>query len=77
MDKIQFFINGFKFASGVINTENTILCYGDTYETPLEVFETYLNLLCEPCDKQLNIARAQLRLKKYQRLFAHCLRSGN
>jgi len=77
MDKIEFFVNGFNFASGVVNCENTILCYGDTYETPLDVFDTYFNFMCEPCDKQLNIIRAKMRLKKYQRLFAHCIRSGN
>ena len=64
MDRIHFYLNGQKFASGISFRQTHILCQGDDFESTLDLFQTYLNNMAEVSDTQLQTARAKIKQKQ-------------
>lgn len=60
MDRVECFVAGQKIAKGVIKND-IIVAYGDDFECPSHLFQTYLNRLSPPGSCQLHFVREFLR----------------
>ena len=57
MDRVECFVAGRKIAMGVIKKNGIIEAYGDDFECPSHLFQTYMNRLSPPGEHQLYFVR--------------------
>ena len=60
MDRIEPYLNGYKFAEAVANRNHTIFFANQTFKTAADLFEICLDALEPDLDNQLESARAKM-----------------
>ena len=65
MDRIELYIDGFRFADARANRDHTVFFNWKTYESAAEMFESLVDILEPDLDKQMESLRQKLRNKQY------------
>ena len=65
MDRIELYIDGFRFADAKANRDHSIFFNYKTYESAAEMFEKFVDILEPNVDNQLESLRKKLREKQY------------
>lgn len=63
MDRIEFYIDGYNFATATAKRDHTISFGGKTFKTAAEMFEICLDVIEPDLDNQLESVRKKLREK--------------
>lgn len=65
MDRIELFIDGFKFADAKAFRDHTIFFNDKTYKSAAEMFEHFVDILEPDQDNQIESLRKKLRENQY------------
>ena len=63
MDKIEFYLDGYRFASCEANRDNVIYFAGQKFISALKFFKTCLDIIEPDLDCQLQVARQKVKGK--------------
>lgn len=65
MDRIELYIDGFRFADTKANRDHTIFFNNKKYESAAEMFESLVDILEPNLDNQMESLRKMLRENQY------------
>ena len=65
MDRIELYIDGFKFADAMANRDHTIRFNGRKFKSAAEMYEVLVDILEPDLDDQLLSLREKLRNEQY------------
>ena len=65
MDRIELYIDGFKFVDAMANRDHTIRFNGRKFKSAAEMYEVFVDILEPDLDNQLESLRKKLREKQY------------
>jgi len=65
MDRIEFYIDGFRFADAKANRDHTIFFNDKKYKSAAEMFESFVDILEPNLDDQMQSLRKKLRENQY------------
>lgn len=65
MDRIELYIDGFRFADAKANRDHTVFFHNNKYDSAAEMFESLVDIIEPNLDNQMESLRKMLREKQY------------
>lgn len=64
MDRIEFYLDGYRFAEATADRSNGVFFANVKFESPLELFKTCVDVMADESETQLEAVRALMRSPK-------------